>query len=272
MFRAFTYLCLFLGTVFVLTGYLFHLDKLYIRQVYISGNKQVLSSQIFSVTKGVLGGRYYGLYPKNNLLIYPKKLIKESLLRSIPWIASVGVFSDINSLFIEVEERVPKYLWCDDLSEPILDRTCYYLDMNGLAFDKAPSFSSHVYLEFYGGNKRGGYIGKSILSPDTLRIVLEMKDSMEKTLKDKYPFLVRIYGVYVYNNDDYEFLFTQGRKESKIIFNLPKNASEDEKMRVDKKFKAIMTSPFFMKELNNTNRQLKYIDLRFGKKVFYKFD
>ncbi len=272
IFQVFSYCCLFLVAIFALTSYLFHIDQLYIKRVYISGNKQVEDRQIFNVAKEILDGKHYGIYPKNNILIYPKKMIIKSLARDIPWIAETFISAAGNSLLIEVKEREPKYLWCDDLSKAILNRSCYYLDSNGFGFDKAPNFSSHVYPEFYGGNKRGGYTGRSILPLDSLGHVLSVKDSLEKIIKSQYSPFAHIYGVYIYNNDDYDLLITDGKKEWKIIFNLTKSLSEEKKLKIEKKLKAIISSPFFIKELNNTTQSLKYLDLRFGKKVFYKFE
>ncbi len=271
--QAFSYLCLFLAIIFALINYLFHLDNLYITKVYIQGNKQVENSRIFNIVKESLDGKYLGLYPKNNVFIYPKKMIIESLLHNIPTIASVDVSNNHASLFLNIQERVPKYLWCDDLTKSMLSRACYYLDVDGFAFDKAPSFSNHVYLEFYGGNKRGGYLGQSILSPAVIHAVVDIKDYVERLIADRrYP-LGDLYGVNVYpDGGDYDILFASGAKEWKVIFNLDPNLLESNKQSIEKKFRAIMISSFFLKELGAAGNRLEYIDLRFGKKVFYKFN
>lgn len=247
----------------ILTNYILHLDGLYIQKIYINGNKQVEDNRIFSLTKEILAGKYYGMYPKSNVLIYPKGLVAQTLLRNIPWLASVSISSNTKSLLIFVEEREPKYLWCDDFNKPILERTCYYMDRDGLVFDKAPSFSGHIYPEFYGGNKRGGYLGRSILPTDTLNAVLEIKNSADKMTRDKKYSFGALYGIYVNNNGDYDLLFDQGTRGWKVIFDMNTDPV--------KKLRAVLDSPFFQKELANTDKRLEYIDLRFGKKVFYKF-
>ncbi|MDO8493497.1 MAG: hypothetical protein Q7S19_03080 [bacterium] len=254
----------FLAVAFVVSNGVFHLDKLYIKKVYIDGNKQVEDSRIFAVAKDILSGRYYGVYPKSNILIYPKEQIAEVLLRNIPWLASVVVSGSANVISIEVMEREPKYLWCDDLAKSAVDRICYYLDKDGFVFDKAPNFTGHIYPEFYGGNKRGGYVGRSILPIETLREILSIKDSIDKTLQDKGGILGYVYGVYIYENGDYDLLLSGGRKDWKINFDLNTDPV--------KKFQVVVESKFFKKELDNSTNQLDYIDLRFGKKVFYKFN
>lgn len=260
---AFAYISLFLALIFALTNFIFHLDQLYIKEIKISGNKKVPADDIFRVAKNALAGKYYGLYPRNNILIYPKDAVGKSILRNIPWVASVGVVGAKNSIFIDVKEREPKYLWCDDPAKPILELTCYYLDKDGYTFDKSPLFSDHIYLEFYGGNKRGGYMGRYILPENILSGLLEVESSVEGLIKNDTDLLGRVYGIDIHNNGDYDLLMVNGDHRWKIMFNLNVN--------VPKKLSAVLTSPFFITEIKNKDRVLQYIDLRFGKKVFYKF-
>lgn len=255
---------LFLWGAFAVSSGVSHLDKLYIRKVYISGNSKVENSRIFAVVENILAGRYYGVYPKSNILIYPKEQLEQTLLRNIPWLAGVVISGSTNMVSIEVIEREPKYLWCDDLAKPISTRICYYMDKDGFVFDKAPAFSGHIYPEFYGGNKRGGYMGRSILPVATLQNILSVKDSINKMIKDGgYP-LGEAYGVYVHNNGDYDLLLSGIKKDWRASFDLNTDPV--------KKFKAVLDSKFFKKELAGPGNNLEYVDLRFGKKVFYKFN
>lgn len=262
--RVFSYSALVLAILFAVTNIITHLDKLYIKHIYISGNVKVEDGQIFGVVANSLRGYYYGIYPKSNILIYPKKVVGDSIMRNIPWIASVAVSGGVNSVIVNVIEREPKYLWCDSIDKPIIDRICYYLDKDGFAFGRAPGFSGHIYPEFYGGDKKGGYIRKFVLPVEKLNTVLKIKDGGEKALADNNINLGKIYGFYIHNNGDYDLLLSDGKNEYKINFSLNTD--------VLKKLNTVLSSPFFIKELRDGNKRLEYIDLRFGKKVFYKFD
>jgi hypothetical protein len=261
---ALTYFALFLAFIFFITNLVSHFDKLYIKKVHIVGNKKVGEQAVFDIVKNNLGGKYYGLYPKNNSLIYPKAILLDSLMQNIPWIASVAVSSNMNSMLVQIEEREPKYLWCEDESMSVLELSCYYLDKDGFTFDKAPTFSDHIYLEFYGGNKRGGYMRRSVLPTGTLGPVLEAHSIVDRLMKGEDYYLGHPYGVYIHNNGDYDMLFENGKNRWKIMFNLDTD--------ILKKLKAVLGSPFFMEELKNVDNKLQYMDLRFGKKVFYKFE
>ena len=270
--RVFSFLSLFLAIVFALTSYVFHMDILYIKQIYVLGNKQVREEEIVKAVKQVLDGSYFGLYPKSNRLIYPAEEIVLLVTRRIPWVSSVSLSGGVGSIFVEVKEREPRYLRCDDLLKPALDRVCFYLDALGFAFDRAPNFSSHVYLEFYGGVKKGGYVGRSVLPTQILQAVLEVKNRVESIVNSGPLVLGKIYGIYIQGNGDYDLLLIGGRREWAVTFNLTDVVKDGEIQRIEKKFRAIVSSPFFIKEFESSNKQLQYIDLRFGKKVFYKFD
>ncbi len=255
----FTAACIVIGITIGLT----HIEKLYITRVAISGNTEVADSAIFNIANGLLSGQYYGLYPKSNILIYPKEQIASTLLRVIPWLDTAEVSATGDTVAITVTERQPAYLWCDDLAKPIIERVCYYLDKSGFAFDKAPSFSGHVYLEFYGGDKRGGYFGRHVLNKEELNFILSTETAMNRMLAGSTLRLGQIYGVYIYNNGDYDMLVSDGMKEWQIKQNMDADPLG--------KLSAILDSDFFQKELSAATGQLLYIDLRFGQKVFYKF-
>ncbi len=265
--RKFSYalscLAIFVSAIFAVTNYLTHFDRLYLKKVYVSGNREINSDLIFGIVEKNLDGKYYGIYPKNNLLIYPKKEIENALENSLSWIARADVTATFGSISVNIMEREPKYFWCDDQSKPSIEHVCYYVDENGYVFDLAPKFSDHIYFEFYGGTKRSGFMRAQILPVETLRKIVSLKDSLNTIILQSGLLVGKIYGLYIYNNGDYDFLVDNKGHDWKINFNLTTDA--------DKKYKAILESPAFIKELSTTDKFLEYIDLRFGKKVFYKF-
>ncbi|MBI3632911.1 MAG: hypothetical protein HY226_01315 [Candidatus Vogelbacteria bacterium] len=263
----------FAAFLFALLNFIFKLDKLAIKQVFISGNKNIETGLIYDVTKENLSGNYYYMFPKNNILIYPRDEIENSLKKNFMRIKYVDIASVLGNLSLSISEREPAYLWCDDADKDAIDRICYYLDEDGFTFAIAPQFSGDVYLSFYGGNKRGGYMGRSVLETASFHSIVDIKNYFLKAITSEHIQLGVLSGIYIYKNGDFDLLFGNGNSKWRLSINLPEGDSINSQSEnsLESKLFAILNSQVFKDELNHANNKLEYIDLRFGKKVFYKF-
>ncbi|MBI3631936.1 MAG: hypothetical protein HY225_00600 [Candidatus Vogelbacteria bacterium] len=273
IFHLFSYIVLCVAFVFALTSFLFKLDKFQIKYIYITGNKNVGSDQVFESIKEDLSGQYYGLYAKNSIFIYPKKVVTENIKKQFLWVRDVSIQTLPGIMLVSIKEREPKYLWCSESSQISLENVCYYLDDGGYTFAVAPGFSGNIYLRFYGGNKRGGYMGRNLMSPGLLHHVIDVRNRVIHLIEVSKDDLGQSGGIYVYNNGDYDLLFNKASSTRKISFNLFENptTNPNDVSVIENKLKSTLESRFFQSEYSSTNGGLEYIDLRFGKKVFYKF-
>ena len=115
-------------------------------------------------------------------------------------------------------------------------------------------------------------MGHSILSADIMQAIVKVRDVAATLITKKDYTLGNIYGVNINKGDDYDLLIGRGAGDWKMNFNLAATTSASDILRIEKKLHAVLSSQFFITEQSSANKKLQYIDLRFGKKVFYKFE
>ncbi|MBY0376391.1 FtsQ-type POTRA domain-containing protein [Patescibacteria group bacterium] len=259
--RAFIWVALgviaFVGFILI-----FHIHKLNIRNIEVTGNSVVDSKEIQDTVKETLVGNYLFVFPKTNFLIYPKDLIKTNLENKFKVLKNTTVtLKGVSDLDINVSEREGKYTWCGD--SPLADSSCYFMDDLGYIFGLAPFFSGDVYLKFY------GEVAKDNPDPsgffyfkDYFAKLLQFRDAVTRMGVKTNAYLVKNDGTAeLYINSPTPFPDKQ-----KIIF----NPNEDISKLAENLQTALGADPLqsnFKKEFNS----LLYIDLRYGNKVYYKF-
>src|SRR3989344_4959941 len=155
-------LYILLGVLGVLTGvllvgYFSQNPKLLIGQVTVAGNQLVSTEEIVTETNSVLEGKFFWLFPRRNMYLFPKQKLVENLEETFPALREVVLNRPslgTRMLLISVRERTPHALWCNTTSSASDVPTasfCYFLDTDGLLFSPAPDFSSGgAYLRFVG--------------------------------------------------------------------------------------------------------------------------
>ncbi len=143
----------------VIFAVLTHLSNFSIQNVNVNGNQAVSSSDIKNKVESILAGSYGGflpLIPKKNIIFYPKENIKSELLADFNRLGSVSIgrtsFLNFTSIDINVTERKPIAIWCDQINGATVSDTanCYYIDYTGLIFTSAPHFSGNAYVVYSG--------------------------------------------------------------------------------------------------------------------------
>lgn len=238
-----------------------------IKNITVSGNKIIETEDILDVVQNEISGHYIWLFPKTNFLIYPKDKIKNELDNKFKRFKNLSIaVNNFKILEIKVSEYEGKYLYCG-LSIPVLqsnleDNKCYFIDNNGYIFDEAPYFSGNVYFKFYGDsnlnrdNPSGLYFMK-----DKFSKIIEFKNTIEKMNLKPTAF-------WVDENKEEGSFSLSGEPEigSRIIFRM----DGDYKKLAENLQAAISTEPL-RTDLKSKISSLLYIDLRFGNKVYYKF-
>ena len=246
------FLVLFAGLV-----YLSRLDKLNIGEVRITGNKLIDAGEIKSAAQEELEGNYLWVFPRTNIFFYPKKGIKNKLTEKFPRLKNAAfLLEDRKTLEISITERLALYTWCGDAppnpggeEKP----ACNFLDETGFLFDEAPYFSGEVYFKFYGAN---------FSAVDFNRLVSFKKAFEAMRLKPAALYADRSGDVRIFlapkssASTGPEIIFKIDSDLEKMIANL-KTALDTEPMRTN---------------FRNKYSSLEYIDLRFGNKVYYKFN
>lgn len=225
---------------------LLRIDWFKIKSVEVAGNSVESSKNISDITKAQLSGHYLYFIPKSNFLLYPRRSLKGELLNSFKRFEAVDVsYEGDNTLLVDVEERKPLWLWCED-------KDCYFMDKDGYVFAKAPNFSGNVYLRASGGlnNEGGEIIGSKFANNWNFE---ELKAFVE-AIKDRGFVPV---GIAITPERDAEFLLKNGE----VIKLSPTKSLASAYADLENALASGLLS---------SEAPLQYIDLRFDNKIFYK--
>ncbi len=258
-----------LPLVFVL-GFFFFLitnERFLITGVVVTKAETTPEEGILDLVNTRLKGRYLFVVPKNNILLYPRSLIKRDVLEHYPAVKDVSTsFDRLRTLNLSITEREAAYVWCPR-GGPRNGRDtwqCYLTDEGGIAFRDASSVSRSAYLTFFGTWVNASSspdsldpTGSLVLNPRDLKIVNSFKDFL---LKEG----VTIDEVSLSPEEDYTFRVRGGGKlylaRSQTI------------PRVTENLLAALTAEEFLPyrgKLKEVLPRLEYLDLRFDKKIFY---
>lgn len=235
--------------------YLLRTSRFLISAVEIKGNAVTPSEKIQAITAQDLAGNYLWIFPKSNILLYPKQKIKSDLLSQIPRLKSVDVsLSSPRSLRVSVLEREPFALYCRDVSNPNVPAGCYFLDQSGYIFAEAPAFSNGVYSVYGSDPALESPISSIYMSEEEFAPL----DPFIKSLSEAglYPQAFTLKG------DEYDLTLSN---KALIKWN-----KDDDLEKVKSNLESFVLDPAFSQESGGLDHIL-YIDLRFGNKVFYKF-
>ena len=264
---------LYFGLILILIigiSFISRIQKININKIEISGNKVIDSAAIEQVVQEKISGKYFWLYPKTNFLFYPKYSIKKDLQNNFKRLKSLSIsVKNFQTLEVNVSEYEGEYLWCGTSTSfvssiDMKEKKCYFLDSRGYAFDESPYFSGGIYFKFYGNNfnndlQDNNPIGSYFL-PDNFEKIITFKGYLENMNFKPSAF-------WQDENADGNFLISKDLSGPKIIF---KTDSDYEKIAENLE-SAISTEPL-ISNLKNKFSSLLYIDLRFGNKVYYKFN
>jgi len=241
-----------------LLSWMLKLEKVKIQNINIIGNSIIEDGKVTEIINENISGKYFWLFSKNNILIYPKVKIEKELLDSFVQIKEVAIkFGDFQSIIVEIIERKPYAIWCDGL----MDEKCYFMDSFAYLYDKAPSFSNNVYFKYLGDLQN---ISTSTPVHKILRQIylMEAEDGQFERVNLFIRFLkdinINSYKLMIRENNDYELFFNN---ESKLIFDGYQDFGEI--------FENLQVTLIELGDLGE--REFEYIDLRFDRKVLYKF-
>ncbi len=237
-----------------------------IKTVELSGQTLVNSDEVVSASQNFLSGHYLGLFPRNNIIIYPKNSLQKFLKEKFKRIDTIQIkLIDFKKLEIIITEKKQQSLWCDGspdgLPAPVasgtpetLSEKCYFLDDNGFIFSEAPNFSGDAYFKYYGNVSADAPIGQIYLSSS--KTFQEMSDFVERVEQTT----VTPVSVSAGDGGDFTMWLVGG---GKIYFNYSESLS-----KTADNLKALLQT--ILSSNPTAISKIDYIDLRFGDKLYYK--
>ena len=255
---------LFLIVVFVfLFAILLRVDNLKIKSVFVYGNSAIRQDEILKIVNDKLNSKYLKIFPRDNILLCPKSEIETQIYDAFKRVKNADIETDgLNSLILRIKEREPFALWCgaensDEYQE------CYFMDNSGYIYSRAPNFSGNVFIKYYGTINAGKFIGSTFMDAEEFSKVSFLIKSLESINLTPIFFAVN-------KNGNYEIYLGKnsgggGIYDGKIIFDKSNDIGQ-----VFANLKSILENNIVGND-KDKNLRLDYIDLRFGKKIIYKF-
>ncbi len=260
------FLLLLFLVIFGLSYFSFH-KRVTLNNVIISGNSIVDEKEVKTHIENNIKGKYFHLFSKSNIFIYPRKQIYDDLMISFPRIKSLSIYREkSNILHVDIEERLGSYLYCgEDVPEDKnqIGENCYFLNNDGYIFDKAPYFSGDIYFKYYMSlpDSDLSLYGSQMIDQNRFHEIVRFIDGvMALSFKPIY--------LHVLDNGDVSlYLKGVGDNNPRILFK-----KDDDLLIILDNLSLAMKKPEFSKEITSKYSTLQYIDLRFKNKVVYKFE
>jgi hypothetical protein len=236
--------------------------------IYISRHRQLLISEVTILSEDtadadeiiqavgrLLSGHYFLVFPRSNALLYPRETIERSLLEEFPRLKSVDLnLSNLQRLFVTVEERTPFALYCTHAHSPADIADCYLIDEEGFIFAPAPAFSGDVYFVYTTQNPIENPLAKRFLAATEFKSLTKFIERLEMLKIEAMILEVWAEEYRVKLPSGGEIIFRRESDLSLIYSNLEAFLSSD----------AIRTQSDFLDKIQS-------LDLRTENKVFYKF-
>jgi hypothetical protein len=241
-FWLFLLIIIFSGTIFDLATFYSFFQ---IKEIEITGNQKVSVEDIKSVISGKISKKVVFQETKS-IFLQDLKGIARNIGKEFPQIAEIKikrVFPD--TVLAEVIERQTVATWCRGSD-------CFYADKDGVIFEKTEEVKSP--LVRFEIDVSDFSLGKPVLDKKYFDTILKINNELENMLNVKIKEFV--------SSVDGKKLVAETKQGWKIIFNLEGDIS----IQVSN-LDVALKEKIPQQELKN----LLYIDLRYGNRIYYKY-
>lgn len=263
--RSIVIVFLFLLTLFSVVWYVWNTPTFSLTRLEIFGNETVSTERLTAAINGVLLGKYLGLFNRGVNWFYPRAALPAALRRQFPELSVITASNfSFGTLRIEVKERRPAALWCEGE-----EGACYFMDNTGLLYSPAPRFSNTPLFTLI-GSPLPIPIGNRPLPVAAFESLLNLRGALNRLLQITPDFADQtIDSVSLIKTVDYVFNVRNARQEPRGWRLLV--ARRDSLAVIGPRLTASFSAPAFIVEYRDSDTVLESIDVRFDRKVFYKF-
>jgi hypothetical protein len=265
-----------LGTIIFSISRFSSLNALAINSITVSGADSEIDGILSAAAYDALDGKYLGLFSKSNILIYPKKAIRESVEKISSRIESVSVSrGEDRTLNVSVTLKQAAALVCANLPDFSDDSTgCYLADSTGLIFKQfsasSTPFINKYYIpwisEKYGAD--GDAVGTFATSTELFLELQEIYSVIKEAGINLSGILVDKDGYELYvqdSNDDMETISPNDTSVTVIYMNNSETLA-NQTVNLISFWKNMMDDA----KHNGVVKKFEYIDVRYGSNVFYR--
>ncbi len=222
------------------------ISSLQITQVEVLGGYTIPHSEISQKVQASLEGTYFKLIPKSFRPLYPKGAIYD-VLQTVPRIKNISIeVVDTQKLIVIFDEYKPAALWCKDVQTDL----CFFMDAQGFSFVEAPVLTGSAFVRYI-DNKRDP---KARVQAFDTEFITDTQTFASRLANE-----LDLYVTYIERKDDLDILYTvSGGGVLKV----------SQSMTPEKSFKNLQTILNSEDFVHLQNGKFRYIDLRFGDKIF----
>jgi len=226
--------------------FVFISEQFQIKKVNISGLEAVSEEQVLNTVNNIMGEKKIGFLKSKNYFIFPVEKLRASLFEAFPKIGEISIQKiHPDGVKIIVEER-------DVVGVVCKGQNCFYFDKKGVIFEVSPRTSGSIIIAVQDNRDINYELGHRVLSESQITFFKEAQGLLNRN----FPFTVR------------EFLITK-KGEFEII------TSEEWRALLDKneglEYQLSSLKYVLDEEIKTRRRELEYVDLRLGNKVYYKY-
>ena len=186
--------------------------------------------------------------PKHFFLLYPKKEIAKIIMENYPEVISAKVvFRSFNKVGVKLVGRDPYAYYCTT--------SCFFADAQGFVYKEATSTTEHIIFRDLRVLPEQSMLRTYPLPTETFKEV-------EGFARNISELNLHIKEIVIEANGDFSVLTEEG----KIIISIRESFSVQYSF-----LKTALSQKVFLYP-DGSIRNFNYIDLRFGKKIFYKID
>lgn len=239
----------FLIFIIVIAGAIgfFHISRLRIQKISIkSYSEKIDKDELSKYASDYLNKKYLGIFPLANFFLFPKNEVKQNILKDFPHIKEIVIDKDFpDTINLEIKEREPEAILC-------YENNCSFLDEDSFIFQKAPFFSGSTIVKFR--DERNGSsrlsLGEKLLDSNQFKNLMKFKNLLKSEKIEAKEIILKDENIYnIVTSDNWRIIINNENEIEDTFVNL----------------KTIIES-----KIKDKLKNLEYIDLRLGNKVFYK--
>lgn len=226
-----------------------------IKEIRISGNRAIGSEEIQSSLDGFLYGKILFFFNRNNIFLATDSKLTDILLGDFPRILSIEINKDIfkKTINLTIVERKETGIFCKEEPASPNRGECYYIDREGVIFEKAPQTSGSLILVIKDNSGGEVELGNNVIKKEFMAELIDLRVYLTDNLGLKaLDFIIE--------SDVSEDLRINTNEGWYILF--------DKARDLQNQLKALEL--VLEEKIKEGRRNLEYIDLRIENRVYYK--
>lgn len=229
----------------------FKLAAFQVTNVSVTGVNEVDPSMLKTEAESQASGTAFFFIPKRFVGLYPKQEIAAAIMANHSEIRSAQVsVRGLKDAEITISERTPEALYCATL--------CFYIDKDGLVYRKASSSADYIIFR----DARPEALATSTVSINTHPLEASAFKDVLYFSKKIADLGLHFMEIVIEPNDDLKIETQEG---TLLI-------SDKEPLSDQFEFLKTALSQQMFKNTEGSVHSFNYIDLRFGKKIFYRMN